>query len=246
MLPNPLIGVTERGDAALDLSWVNKLNTVDGCIVITKNPTVPALQDALLKNKHKCILHATITGNGATPLEPHVPSWKQSLQAVIQLVKAGFPKNQVVIRVDPIAPWNPAPSEAVIRAAYQAGFRRFRVSVMDYYNHVLNRFRQAGYLAPFQDGRDANTRIAAVDDILKNIKTAMPEISLEACAEPGLHIEHRGCVSEKDLDILGIDHGPLDKTGFQRSLCMCYSGKRELLTQRHRCPHGCLYCYWKD
>lgn len=30
------IGVTESGDAAIDLSWVQKMGTVDGAVVITK------------------------------------------------------------------------------------------------------------------------------------------------------------------------------------------------------------------
>ena len=30
------IGITERGDAGLDVSWVGKLDAVDGAVVITK------------------------------------------------------------------------------------------------------------------------------------------------------------------------------------------------------------------
>ena len=33
--------------------------------------------------------------------------------------------------------------------------------------------------------------------------------------------------------------------GFQRKNCMCYSGKVELLNQKHPCDHQCLYCYWR-
>lgn len=36
------IGITEAGDAGLDLSWVNKLDTVDGAVVITKCISPPA------------------------------------------------------------------------------------------------------------------------------------------------------------------------------------------------------------
>lgn len=35
-MPKYKIGITEAGDAGLDLSWANKLDTVDGAIVITK------------------------------------------------------------------------------------------------------------------------------------------------------------------------------------------------------------------
>ena len=66
------IGITERGDAGLDLSWASKLDTVDGAIVITKFLS-PACYDALLANKEKLILHATLTGYGHSVLEPAVP-----------------------------------------------------------------------------------------------------------------------------------------------------------------------------
>lgn len=55
------IGITERGDAGLDLSWASKLDTVDGAVVITKCLS-PACRDALLTNKEKLILHATQIG----------------------------------------------------------------------------------------------------------------------------------------------------------------------------------------
>ena len=58
------IGATDGGDAGLDLSWVDKLNTVDGAIVITKNLT-QGFRDAVLSNKDKLIIHATTTGYGA-------------------------------------------------------------------------------------------------------------------------------------------------------------------------------------
>lgn len=31
------IGITERGDAGLDLSWTHRLSAMDGAILITKN-----------------------------------------------------------------------------------------------------------------------------------------------------------------------------------------------------------------
>lgn len=41
------IGITEAGDAGLDLSWANKLDTVDGAIIITKCIS-PEFYDAVL------------------------------------------------------------------------------------------------------------------------------------------------------------------------------------------------------
>lgn len=33
------IGITERGDASIDYSWVDKVSNIDGAILITKNLT---------------------------------------------------------------------------------------------------------------------------------------------------------------------------------------------------------------
>ena len=62
------IGITERGDGGLDyVTWERNLPSVDGAIIITKNLTHQGFRDAMLRNKDKLILHATITGYGQTP-----------------------------------------------------------------------------------------------------------------------------------------------------------------------------------
>ena len=68
------IGVTEAGDAGLDLSWVSKLFDVN--VIITKHltPKNTALIKALLNNKDKIILHCTCTGYGGTLMEKNVPT----------------------------------------------------------------------------------------------------------------------------------------------------------------------------
>lgn len=60
------IGVTEAGDAGIDLSWVRKMDTVDGAVVITKQITHGFL-DAVLDHQKKLIVHATMTGYGGVP-----------------------------------------------------------------------------------------------------------------------------------------------------------------------------------
>ena len=97
------IGITEAGDAGLDLSWANKLDTVGGAVVITKCIS-PEFYDAVLSNKDKLIIHATFTGYGHSVLEPNVPSPYDEFDAIMALERAGFPKERIVIRVDPIIP----------------------------------------------------------------------------------------------------------------------------------------------
>ena len=83
------IGITEAGDAGLDLSWVNKLDTVDGAVVITKCIS-PEFYDAVLSNKDKLIIHATFTGYGHSVLEPNVPSPYDEFDAIMALERAGL------------------------------------------------------------------------------------------------------------------------------------------------------------
>ena len=63
------IGITERGDASIDYGWEEKLDMVDGAVLITKNITDYFIS-RILPLKEKVILHATITGFGGSILEP--------------------------------------------------------------------------------------------------------------------------------------------------------------------------------
>lgn len=58
-MPKYKIGITEAGDAGLDLSWLDKLDAVDGAIVITKCVS-PDFYDAVLSNKDKLIVYVTV------------------------------------------------------------------------------------------------------------------------------------------------------------------------------------------
>jgi DNA repair photolyase len=92
------VGITERGDAGLDFSWINKL--LDANIIITKNLNDTMIQH-LINNKDKIILHITCTDFGATKVEPNVPNVKFTHNQVLKLIENGFPVNQIVLRVDP-------------------------------------------------------------------------------------------------------------------------------------------------
>ena len=92
------IGATDGGDAGLDLSWKEKMNTVDGAVLITKRVT-PQFID-VVHDMTNVVVHATCTGYGDTVLEPNVPTAVEQLAAVRNLLDAGFPKERIVIRID--------------------------------------------------------------------------------------------------------------------------------------------------
>lgn len=258
--PQYRIGATEAGDAGLDLTWVNKLDKVHGAIVITKNIT-PEFHDVVLRHWNKLVVHATCTGYGGSVVEPQVPPAKQFFNSVVALVKDGFPKEKIVIRVDPIIPTEKGLDRAqrVIELFLQEGFSRFRISVIDMYPHVRARFKEKNLPLPYGEGRFSPGRelLRDVDEMLIEVREfwsseglirQVPNLRFESCAEPGLkQAIPCGCISEFDLKLLGLesDVGYNGSAQGYRRGCMCYAGKTELLSHRHPCQHGCIYCYWR-
>lgn len=248
------IGITEAGDAGLDLSWEDKLHNVDGAILITKNITPGVIQSAI-RNKEKLVVHATITGYGGTVIEPNVPCPQEAFTHLSDLVEFGFPKQKVVVRVDPIIPTPKGIEKArsVIQEGIDKGYTRFRVSIIDMYPHVRERFAQKELPLPYGDKGFLPSALQSeeVDKMLNYLinygKMSEHLVQIETCAEPQLkNAIHQGCISSYDLVLLGLDEDKdNDSVGFQRTNCLCYSGKTELLTNKKRCPHQCLYCYWK-
>lgn len=248
------IGITERGDAGLDLSWFDKLFAVNGAILITKNLTDAFIDVVNIAHKqgHKLIVHATCTGWGGSVVEPNVPDYRTQLDQMIKLIEGGFPKSQLVLRIDPIFPTENGLKRVseVIEYATQLGILpevRVRISVLDEYKHVKDRFKELGF-NPIYDGFCANhDMMKATADMLNSF-----DLTYEACAEPVLaslsdRITETGCVSAKDLQILNLPMPKSSTTNPQnRNGCKCLSCKMELLNCCHRCEHKCAYCYWKD
>lgn len=243
------IGITEQGDAGLDLSWLEKSKNVDGLILVTKNVTRPQFKEALTQLKKPFILHCTCTGMGGTEWEPNVPHRLDQLMALKRLIEDGIiNKRNVVIRIDPINPYYISFFHDVMEGM-QICFSdwtdfRYRVSVMDYYPHVRKRLLERGL--------PCSPTFQASDELFDLVKAELAlwhEVTFESCAEPKLNARnliHTGCVGWEDIRRMGLNEddvkdyiNPQNRPG-----CMCLSCKTELLTHKQQCPHGCLYCYW--
>lgn len=144
----------------------------------------------------------------------------------------------------------------VIKTFIDMGFNRYRISVIDMYPHVRERFKAVGLPLPYGLKFSPNeSQLRAVDGMILDAKNhlislgkPLKDLRIESCAEPGLtEAIACGCISGYDLELLKLYYGsPPDKVGYQRKNCMCYSGKVELLEHKQQCPHSCLYCYWKS
>lgn len=246
MANNIKIGITESGDPAFDASWLDKIDCVNGVILVTKNLT-DALVDAIMQHKDKIILHATCTGMGGTMIEPNVPDYTRQLAQVSKLIELGFPKERIVVRVDPIVPTEKGlkTAQKVIDAS---PIKHFRISALDMYPHVRNRFIEKGVPLPY--GNNFQASAEQFENMRKWLASQDKNYIFETCAEANLagtpNVNTIGCVSERDLRLLGLPTDGNYQVGMQRRTCLCLSCKTELLSNKNRCPHGCLYCYWKD
>ena len=248
------IGITESGDASLKYDWTKNINNVQGAIIITKNITDKFIKE-ILEHKQKCILHCTCTGYGGTKLEPKVPNYKTQIKQLLKLINAGFPVNQVVIRIDPIIPTQKGLKVAqnVFEYAIQniPEISRFRVSLLDMYPHVQKRFLDVFKKVPYTTFHAPKYMQVNADKLFKYILEKYPQIEIESCAEKELSIPKKtGCVSSQDLSILNIEQPNELRLKFNRQSCLCIANKTELLQHKpnqtgYTHCYGCLYCYWK-
>lgn len=256
------IGFTERGDAGRDLSWYEKCKEgeCDGIIVITKSITTGCRERVmtLYSSGFPVILHCGCTGWGSTILEPNVPSPSEQLDVLAAMLKVGFPADHVVLRIDPIIPTKEGLKRVkrVLDGALNRSILplcRVRVSIIDEYRHVKNRFIKAGLVPVY-----GPTAFGPSDEQMQaTAGTLAPYaekygIKFETCAEPRLtnYAPHafvaQGCVSELDLKVMGLEYDKAFINPQNRHGCLCLGCKKELLENKSRCPNGCLYCYWKE
>lgn len=249
------IGITERGDAGIDMSWAKKIDTIDGAILITKNITNEFIY-RVLRCKKPLIVHCTCTGYGGTVLEPNVPKPEKQIEQCMQLIDKGFPAENVVLRIDPIFPTDKGlvKLDNVLQLYSQTlllkNVSRIRVSIVDEYKHVKQRYKDRGW-PEIYPGKiyPSKEQIKKVIDLLEYYG-----YRYETCAEPELvnqaHIDsfiyEVGCISRKDLEIMNLEcTDDMYENPQKRHGCHCLNIKTELLENRHPCKHGCVYCYWK-
>lgn len=249
------IGITEYGDAGIDFRWENRTNNLDGMILITKNLNAVFQKKVLKKLKElPIIIHCTCTGWGNTVMEPNVPDYFTQLNWLADFIKMGFPPENIVLRIDPIFPTARGLKRALCMIEYFKSLNlpvsRFRMSIVDEYPHVRQRYIERGF-TPIYNG---NFQPSWSQRQLVAEKLATTGLQFATCAEDALAKNYpetfyiKGCISNDDLQIMGIEPDiSLFENPQRRTGCHCLSCKTELLNNpRKKCPHDCLYCFWKN
>lgn len=247
-------GITETYDPAQNYSWIGNLEP--GNILITKNLTDKLIQILMVDGVwQRIILHLTVTGMGGTFIEPNVPSIQTSVEQLQKLLNAGFPIEQIVLRISPVVPTQKgiATIKQVLDAFQHLNIQRIRFSTLNMYHHVKKRFLNNRIPLPYSDySCNQEMRDNLITFILEYFNITTHEVwDSDICAEVDLEMRmlvRRACLSQKDLQVLNLeDKIILQGSGKQRNSCMCPDNKKQIIRYKPgRCEHKCLYCYWKD
>ncbi len=96
----PTVSWYNYGDPTQDMDYWTRLITEIN-IIETRNLT-PEFIEFCLSRRDYIFLHVKISGMGASPLEPNIPTPKAMFLMLKSLVDRGFPRNRILICVDPI------------------------------------------------------------------------------------------------------------------------------------------------
>lgn len=190
--------------------------------------------------------HFTITGLGATPLEPKVPPWQETIKQLPEILKiAGHPL-RVTLRFDPLIFWEEAGeiksnvplAEPIFIAAAEAGITTVRFSFATLYGKVKKR-RWKWIDPPPEQKLEIASRLVEMGKSMG--------LTLYSCADPLLL--KAGALPSSCIDgrLLSLLHprgfpAPTEKDRGQRKECGC-SSSVDIGSYLMKCPSGCVYCY---
>lgn len=255
--PEYEIGINNGGDASSDLTIFDRLRPLFN-IIITRDLRNPEFQSLLLEHKDIIILHYVVTGWGGTPMEPFTPSIQGSFQLLQNLISQGFPVEQVVLRIDPIIP-NEAGLKAlklVLQLYSRTSIKRVRYKMFLHSNELMQRqswfqvctFVQNPYYSETHNKvffSASEFQRKAVYNILKDFEWVF---TFESCDRLDVRqTSHAtGCISMKDLRIIGIPDIDVLETLKDNRNCRCPINKRELMPNRTtQCALKCAHCIKK-
>jgi len=205
----------------------------------------------LLAAYDQLYLHFTITGLGATAVEPGAPEPRRALAQIPALAALAGRPRRVSLRFDPVVFWEEEGRvrsnidffPAVAAAAAENGLADIRMSFAQWYGKAARRARARGFR--FVDPPDGEKRARAAE--MARLAAAKG-LTLHACSQPFLAgvpgLRPSACIDGALLESLHPKGAPASrrKDRGQRRDCLCTASK-DIGSYEQACPHGCVYCY---
>lgn len=210
-----------------------------------------ALHELVLHELDNPVINLTVTGLGGSFLEPGVPSTREMLDTLPELV-AAFHNEPYRIRwrFDPLLKGFSS-IKTFLKIAEKAASLKIPTCTFSFPSY----FSLKGDLTP-QFNRAGIPRWERLEKIeflkeMTNIATSL-NIRLLSCAQPenldiNPHIEEAQCIPRDVLEQGRSDRRPLalKKDVSQRSKCRCIQSEDIGDYETDRCLGGCVYCYSK-
>ncbi len=221
---------------------------VHSIVIWTKNPlnmlTAAQLHDTLIRYR-QLYIHLTITGLGATVLEPRIPAWREVVDMIPGLLEMAGDPHRISWRFDPLVRCEGA---AALLSNYELfseiaghvaahGITVCRTSWVESYRKVLRRMDKKGFrLLPhsMDERREQAARLQRYSEALG--------ITMQFCSMKGF--PRSRCIDGPLLSRLHPDGLQCSsrKAKGQRTLCGC-TESLDIGWYSMKCYNGCVYCY---
>jgi DNA repair photolyase len=185
-------------------------------------------------------LQITITGLGATELEPGVPESDIVCQDLAVLINEGLNPKLINLRIDPLIPGH-TKRQMIYNIAgnlKDLGITRCTTSFISWYGHVKERWPEG------QETQISNDKQLAM---VKDMRDILSNYGMElyGCVQPYLSdiIKPSACIDGQYYsEVTGFEFDT-NKDPHQRIDCNCTLSV-DIGSYRY-CPHNCIYCYSK-
>ena len=223
-------------------------DSVHSIVLWSKNPKNILIHKGLnrkLRQYDQIVLHFTISGMGATYLEPRIPDTAESISMIPEIIEFLGSPMRLRLRFDPIVHLrlpdgreftNLGLFPEIIRAATKYSLKEIIISWMEPYPKVVKRLSRFG-IESIQISEELFKR--EMDWIIEYARNH--GVRVVGCCVPGLSSSR--CIDGSMLSRLHPEGlaAPSEKASGQRGLCHCT--KSWDIGWYNLCPGGCLYCY---
>lgn len=261
---NHEVGINNYCDLSMCYGYVfANLKPINILLLRCLKPGDVELMQKLIENKDKIILHYIVSGYGSTPLEPAVPHPAIAYKSLQTLIQLGFPKKQIVLRIDPVLPSEQGliVVNQVLNVFRTLGIKRCRFSFLKQNQNVKTRAAWMQFfcgpnvnLNPYYSelyGKIFNYAAGFQRKDMCNLAKKWDwHYTFETCSrddKDDFNEYEKACVSFDDYKRLGIRNFENPQEVYTRkNKCKCPDNVVELYPQTNmQCGLKCVHCKYK-